>query len=201
MKRLLVGLLLLFSVSAQAQQRQLLVLADRLEYVSDPEVWLWDAQGWYGTDENKLWWKTEGEIDRDGTEEADLQLLYSRAISAYWDLQLGAIHHFEPDALSGAVIGLQGLAPQWFEVDVAAVIDENGDLSARFEAEYDLLITQRLILQPRVELNTLSESVALGLRFRYEIRREIAPYLGVTWQDEEGHEAFTSLVAGVRLWF
>ena len=195
-------LLLLFASAAGAQDRFFFLQADRFEYVADPEHWLWDVQGWYGTDENKFWWKTEGELDSDGTEEAELQLLYSRAVSAFWDLQFGVRQDIEPTpSVSYAVIGLQGLAPQWFEIDMAAFIDENGDVSARLEAEYDLLLTQRLILQPRAEFDTGPESLGIGLRLRYEIRREIAPYIGVSWQDRKGEDNFVSLVAGARFWF
>jgi copper resistance protein B len=195
-------LLLLFASVAGAQDRFFFLQADRFEYVADPEHWLWDVQGWFGTDENKFWWKTEGELDGDGAEEAELQLLYSRAVSAFWDLQFGVRQNIEPTpSVSYAVVGLQGLAPQWFEIDMAAFIDENGNVSARLEAEYDLLLTQRLILQPRAELDTGPESLGIGLRLRYEIRREIAPYIGVSWQGRKGEDNVVSLVAGARFWF
>jgi copper resistance protein B len=185
-----------------AQDRFLFFQSDRLEYVERTETLLWDMQGWYGSDEHKIWLKTEGELDSGSAEKAELQLLYSRPVSAFWDLQVGIRHEFEPEpSQNHAVIGVQGLAPQWFEVDVAAFISEEGDISARLEAEYDLRITQRLILQPRAELETRPESVDLGLRLRYEIRREIAPYIGITWQDEAGQDDFTSFVVGARLWF
>ena len=177
-------------------------MADRLEYVAEPDHGVWDLQGWYGGDVHKFWWKSEGDFDSEGVDEADVQLLYSRAISAYWDVQFGLRQDIEPTpSTSYAVIGLQGLAPQWFEIDVAAFVSEDGDVSARFEAEYDLLLTQQLVLQPRVEFDTGPESYALDLRLRYEIRREIAPYIGVSWQDRKGEEDFVSLVAGARFWF
>ena len=195
-------LTLLATPSLAAAQNYFFFMADRLEYVAEPDHWLWDMQGWYGGDEHKFWWKSEGDFDSDGVEEADLQLLYSRAISAYWDIQFGIRQDIEPSPSTNyAVIGFQGLAPQWFEVDVAAFVSEDGDLSARFEAEYDLLLTQKLVLQPRVELDTGPESFAFDLRLRYEIRREIAPYIGVSWQDRKGEEDFVSLVAGARFWF
>ena len=95
----------------------------------------------------------------------------------------------------------QGLAPQWFEIDLAAFVSDDGDLTARLEVEYDLLLTQRLILQPRVELDSESKTSALDLRVRYEIKREIAPYIGVSWTKTSGREDYISLVAGARFWF
>ena len=195
-------ILFLLSPATAAGENYFFFMADRLEFVAEPEHGLWDVQGWYGGDEHKFWWKSEGDFDSNGIEEADVQLLYSGAVSAFWDLQLGLRQSIEPSPSSTyAVIGFQGLAPQWFEVDVAAFVSDDGDLSARFEAEYDLRLTQRLVLQPRVEFETGPDSVSLDLRLRYEIRREIAPYFGVSWQDRNGEEAFVSFVAGARFWF
>ncbi len=203
--------------------------AERLEYQThggDP-VFLWDAQGWYGGDINRLWIKTEGEYDLDGGffEEAEVQALYSRAITSFFDAQIGFRHDFEPDpSRNFAVIGLQGLAPYLFELDAAMFISGDGDVSARIEAEYEFLLTQRLILQPRTELNFAAQDVPtlgvgaglstaeLGARLRYEVRREIAPYIGVSWSRSVGQTAdfarlagenvqSTSFVAGLRLWF
>lgn len=199
--------------------------ADRLEYQDHADEWLWDLQGWVGGDEQKVWWKTEGELDGDNVTGAELQLLYSIAISPFFDLQAGLRHDVEPDPnRTFAVVGLQGLAPQWFEIDAAAFLSEDGDLSARFETEYDLLLTQKLILQPRFELTAGASSVAelglgsglrttdLGFRLRYEIRREIAPYLGISWRKfyggtrdsitlNGGDADFVTVVAGARFWF
>ena len=152
-------------------------------------------------------------------------MLYSRAISPFFDLQVGLRHDVEPDPnRTFAVLGIQGLAPQWFEIDAAAFLSDDGDLSLRFEAEYDLLLTQRLVLQPRFEINAGGSDVPelqlgsgirdtqLGLRLRYEIRREIAPYIGLSWSRLWGETADRAesigddsdsfgLVAGVRFWF
>ncbi len=170
--------------------------------------------------------KTEGEKIFDGDlEEAELQVLYSRAITAFWDIQAGVRQDFKqgPSRTSG-VIGLQGLSPYWFEVDVAAFISEDGDISARVEGEYEVLLTQRLIAQPRAELNLAAQDVEelgigsgftdveLGLRLRYEVRREFAPYVGVSWSRKVGETAdfarvtgeevdAVSFVIGVRMWF
>lgn len=205
------------------------VIADRFEYQSnggDP-VLLWDAQGYYGGDLNKIWLKTEGEFDfaDDKFKEAEIQALYSRAIGSFWDFQAGVRHDFAPfEDRTYGVIGIEGLAPYFFEVDAAAFVSGHGDVTARIEADYELLLTQRLILQPRVELNFAAQDIPeletgsglstaeTGLRLRYEVRREIAPYVGVSWTRSVGDTAdfrraagedpsAVSVVAGLRLWF
>ncbi len=186
----------------------------------------WDAQGWIGEDYNKLWLKTEGERFYNGAyEKAEVQVLYSRLISDFFDIQAGVRYDFDPHPRrTFGVIGLQGLAPQFFEVDAALFVSDQGEVSARLSAEYDLLITQRLVLQPSAELNVAAESVRergvgaglndieLGLRLRYEIIREFAPYIGVSWERKLGRTADfardegesvdnLSLVTGLRFWF
>ncbi len=205
------------------------VLADRFEYQSNEgsPTLLFDGQGWWGTDRNRLWIKSEIEYDFDVNrfEEAELQALWSRPIARYFDVQAGVRRDFEPDpSRTYGVLGIQGLAPYWFEIDAALFVSGHGDLSARIEAEYDLLITQRLVLQPRTELNFAAQSVdelnigsglstaELGLRLRYEIKRQFAPYVGVTWTRSVGETAdfvradgedpgALSFVAGLRFWF
>ena len=208
---------------------QLFLMADRLEYktnAGDP-LTVWEGQGWYGNDLNKLWLRTEGEYQHDSNifEKVELQTLYSRAISSFWDIQAGIRHDIKPNpSRTYGVIGFQGLAPYWFEVIAASFISDQGDISLRFETEYELLITQRLILQPRIELNVaFSEdeeleigsglnSLETGLRLRYEIKREIAPYIGISWNKAFGSTAdfieadgndtdSLSFVAGIRLWY
>lgn len=218
------------AVQAEAgAQTNFFVLGDRLEYQTNEgsPLLLFDGQGWWGGDRNRLWVKTEIEYDfeSDRFEEAELQALWSRPISRYFDFQAGVRHDFEPDpSRSFGVIGIQGLAPYWFEVDANLFVSGGGDVSARLEADYDLLLTQRLILQPRTELNFAVQSVdelgvgsglstaELGLRVRYEIRREFAPYIGVTWTRSVGEtvdfsradgedSGAVSFVAGLRFWF
>lgn len=202
---------------------------DRLEYQSreGDEILLWDVQGWVGRDYNKLWVKSEGSwlIDAERVDEANVEVLYSRNVSSFWDLQAGVRHDFEPDPeRTFGALGVQGLAPLWFEVQATAYVSEDGDLSAAFEAEYDLLLSQRLVLQPRLETSVALQEVeeygigqgfndiVLGLRLRYEIRREFAPYIGVSWMRKLGETAdfaeaegedieSTSFVAGVKFWF
>jgi copper resistance protein B len=176
--------------------RSSLILADRFEARagSGEENYLWQVQGWYGGDIHKLWLKTEGEgVPGDGAETAELQILYSRAFLPFLDLQAGIRHDLSPDPeRSHLVIGLQGLVPYAFGVDAAAFLSDEGDLTGRLEGELDLQIGQRWILQPRAELNVAAQaapelgigsgvsSVEAGLRLRYEIRRELAPYLGIS---------------------
>lgn len=209
-----------------------LALLDRFEYrdADGQNQWLWDAQAWYGGDYQRLWLKTEGEHPvSDSNGEAELQVLYSRLVAPYWDLQAGVRYDraygsgSDRDRAFG-VLGLQGLAPYRFETDLALFVSEDGDASVRAELETDLLLTQRLILQPRLELDVaFSEvpewgvgrgpnDVALGLRLRYEIRRELAPYVGVEWvrrlgdtadlaREEGGDASDLAWVIGVRAWF
>lgn len=194
------------------------VQADRLEYQTDGDAgrFLWEGQAWVGTDFNRLWVKTEGERDNvDGrTEDAEIQALYSRPISSYFDVQAGVRQDFTPGARrTFGVIGVQGLAPYWFEIDTALFISQDGDLSARFETEYDLRFTQRLILQPRAEVNLAFQDVPRlavdagltafegGARLRYEFKREVAPYIGVSWDHVAGEPNRFSFVTGLRLWF
>ncbi|MEQ8194461.1 MAG: copper resistance protein B [Rhodospirillales bacterium] len=201
---------------------------ERLEYrANDGRNSLnWEAQGWAGTDEHKLWLKTEGaRLSNGAFEDAEVQLLYSRMISDFFDAQAGLRFDIKPEPRRGFfVLGLQGLAKQFFEVDTALFVSDDGDLSARFEAEYELLLTQKLIAQASLETNIAAQKVRrlgvgaglndieLGLRLRYEIVREFAPYIGVHWERklgrtadfarEEGEDIDTlAFVAGIRFWF
>ena len=232
MSRHLAGLTLLLVVIAgpapaqhDEQPRITHLLFERLEYQELDESMVWDMQGWTGGDYRKIAWKTEGSRAPGSTSAAELQLLYSRALTAFFDWQVGVRHDFLPNpSRSFIVAGLQGLAPYWFEVDAAAFLSEDGDLSVRLEVEYDLLLTQRLVLQPRIEFEAAASEVAglgigrglvgtdIGLRLRYEISRKFAPYAGMSWKKHWGDtadlrrvagddsEEFT-LLAGMRFWF
>jgi copper resistance protein B len=202
---------------------------DRLEYQTreGEPAFLWDIQAWIGTDFNKLWFKSEGEwlTEEDEFEEASAELLYSRNISSFWDVQIGVRHDFKPDPeRTFAALGIQGIAPLWFEVEATTYLSEDADLSIVLEAEYDLLLSQRLILQPRLETSAALQEVEeygvgqglndieLGLRLRYEIQREFAPYIGISWNrkigetenlaEAEGEDIETfSFVVGLKTWF
>jgi len=193
--------------------------------IGEHEAYLWDAEAWFGGDEDKLWLKSEGEGEfGSALEDAEVQALWSHAIAPFWDLQTGLRYDFEPDSRAHAVIGVQGLAPYMFHVDAAAFLSDRGDLTARIEAEYDQRLTQRLILQPRIELELSAQDIperALGagltriepgLRLRYEFVREFAPYIGVEYEASIGETADivraggedpdgVLFLAGIRAWF
>ena len=200
---------------------------DRAEYRvrEGRDGYLWDVQGYYGGDIDKFWFKSEGEGSfGDKPESAEVQGLWSHAMGPWWDLQAGLRQDLVGPERTHTVIGVQGLAPYKFEIDAAAFLSTKGDLTARIEAELDQRITQRLILQPRVEVGLSAQdvpelgigagldSVELGLRLRYEIAREFAPYIGIEQEWKAGRSAdyarlsgedpsVTNFVVGIRFWF
>lgn len=204
------------------------LMLDRLEYRlgGGTDVYHWEGEGWIGGDINRFAFKTEGEGEIGGPlESAEVQALYSRAIDPWFNLEAGARHDIRPDPQrSYAVIGIEGLAPYWFEVSAQAFLSSEGDAHLRLEGSYDQRLTQRLILQPAAELNVAAQDVPelgigsgishieLGLRLRYELAREFAPYAGVNWERKlggtarfaraEGERASAaSFVMGLRFWF
>ena len=199
------------------------VRLDRLEGVDGGRV-RWDADGWVGGDRNRLWFRSEGDGDATGLADAEAHLLFGRAVARWWEVVVGLRQDVRPGpARSWLAVGIQGLAPYWFEVEATAYLGEAGRTAARVEAEYELLLTNRLIAAPRLELNlsgrddpTRGTGAGLshldgGIRLRYEIRREIAPYVGMVWRTTFGETTRLAapgeprgerrLVAGVRLWF
>jgi copper resistance protein B len=203
------------------------IMLNIAEYASAPEGggYRWDVEGWWGGDVNRLVVKSEGEGGGDeGLESGEVQALWSRAVGRYTDLQVGVRHDFEPGELTYATVGVETLFPYWFEAEAALFLSEEGHLSARLEGSYDLRLTQRLVLQPRAEFELAADdepqigvgkgfsSAELGLRLRYEIRREFAPYIGVSYERSFGRTADfaraegedverASFVAGLRAWF
>ncbi|HEY8009580.1 MAG TPA: copper resistance protein B [Rudaea sp.] len=190
---------------------------------SDAYSTVWNAEAWYGGDFDKLWLRTEG--DREArTTDARLEAFWDHAFASHWDWQLGARHDFgSGPKRSWAAFGVQGLAPYWFKIEATAYVGDQGRTAARLRAEYELLLTQRLVLQPELEVNLYGKSdrargIASGLsdaefalRLRYEIRREFAPYVGVVWKHRSSDMAAgfgaapidrneTQFVVGVRLW-
>jgi copper resistance protein B len=215
-------------MATEEPQRNTFLEIGQLEYRigDDEDTFNWEAQGWIGGDYNKAWLKSQGDNIIDGeTKNAEIQLLYSRAIAAFWDLQIGGRYDVKPDPSRGyAVLGIEGLAPYFFEVDAVAFVSNKGDASARLEAKYELLLTQRLMIRPSVELNFAAQEVKeldigpglseveLGLRVRYEIVREAAPYIGVSLERKAGRTADfarrngedvddLTFVTGIRFWF
>jgi copper resistance protein B len=203
-----------------------MLLLDRLESFAGQggHGQSWEAEGWYGNDSDKLWLRSEGEREGDRLHDGDVELLWSHAVATYWDTQLGVRRDVgDGPKRNWAAFGVQGLAPYWFELEATAYAGEGGRTAARVRAEYELLFTQRLILQPEIEVNAYGKddvqrqlrsgvsSVEGGLRLRYEIRRSIAPYVGVSWEHLTGGTADLARndgrritdrrwVAGIRIW-
>ena len=203
------------------------LLMNRLEHVNtrSGNATAYDAQAWFGHNYDRVVVKAEGDIANGKLHEARSELLWSHAAASFWDRQLGLRYDsgVGPNR-SWLAFGVQGLAPYWFEVNATAYVGKSGRTALRLGAEYELLLTQRLILQPRIEVNLygkndqtrdigsgLSDGVA-GLRFRYEFTRQFAPYAGIEWTGKFGETAElariaggntseTRWVAGVRFWF
>jgi copper resistance protein B len=185
----------------------------------------WEGQGWLGTDYDKLWIKSEGTLSNGALDDGQQQFLFSRAITTYFDLQVGLRSDLDSrPTRNWAAFGTQGLAPYFFDFEATGYISSQGHLAGKLEASYDLLLTQRLILQPQIELNIYSKGdparlvgagfsdIDTGIRLRYELGRKFAPYIGVVYQGKFGQTANLArqagestgdvrLVLGVRLWF
>ena len=203
------------------------VMLDQLEWrdAQEGSAAAWDAEGWYGGDYNKLWVKTEGERIGGVPRSASAELLLDRVVARWWDVQGGLRQDFgKGPARTWLALGLQGLAPYWLDVETTLYVGEEGRFAARLKADYDLLLTQRLILQPYGEANFYSKAdpqrqlgsglsdLELSLRLRYEVRRELAPYIGAAWFKRFGDTAGQAraagegsdeleLIAGLRIWF
>jgi copper resistance protein B len=203
------------------------LLVDRLESVSthNNTFMTYDWQAWYGHTYDRAVVRAEGEILDGKFKDARNELLWAHAITAYWDTQLGVRYDSGKGTDRGwLAFGVQGLSPYWLYVEATAYVNEQGRTAFRLETEYDLLLTQKLILQPRIEVNFYSQrddtrdvssglsNMEAGLRLRYEIRREFAPYIGIEWASRFGSAANNirisgkdaeeaRLVAGVHFWF
>ncbi len=204
-----------------------LVLFDRFEAwnANNATNLEWEGSGWIGTDLNRVWLRSEGQRTDGHVTDADIEVLYGHSIATWWDVLAGVRHDFKPGASQDfAAIGISGLAPGKFEIKATAYIGQSGQTAARIEAQYELLLTNRLIVQPLVEVNFFGRSDArrsvgsglstleAGLRMRYEITRQFAPYIGVVRECAFGgtadfrhadgeHASATRYVAGLRFWF
>jgi copper resistance protein B len=185
----------------------------------------WEGEGWGGTDMNRVVLKSEGTVTNGVMEEGDQELLYARPISTYFNIQGGL--RYDLDSAPGrgwAAFGIEGLAPLFFHVSATGYVSDRGHLAGKVEGNYDLLLTQTLILQPQLEMNFYSKDdptrmigagladLDTGLRLRYEITRKVAPYIGVTYENKfgdsarlarlaGGHASDLRFSAGVRVWF
>jgi len=203
------------------------VMIDEAEWrVRDGEDdYAWNGEAWFGGDYNRFVVKSEGEGSSGDLDDAEVQFLYSRAISPYFDLQAGLRQDLQDGPKrTYATFGFEGLAPYWFETEGAVFLSNKGEALARLEGSYDLRFTQRLFLQPRAEMNFSAQDIPelelgsgltdleLGLRLRYELKREFAPYVGVTYGRKFGgtadyakalgqDDSETSFIVGVRAWF
>lgn len=202
------------------------LLGDRLEYNEQANAGVFDLQAWYGTTFDRLVIKTEGDFSEGSIEENQTDILWGHAVSAYWDTQAGVRldYNKEGENRQWLAFGLQGLAPYWFELDMTAYVGERGNTAFTLEAEYELLLTQKLIIQPRAEITLYGKndkqnelgsglsSSAIGFRVRYEFTRQFAPYIGVEWGNKFGNTADyatssgqssnnTAFVTGIKFWF
>ncbi|CAA6803761.1 MAG: Copper resistance protein B [uncultured Sulfurovum sp.] len=197
------------------------VTLDEFEYQgNDEKSFSWDSNIWIGYDMNKIYLYSEGEKAEDGSAESENQLVFSRAIAPFWDVQFGVGYDkTADDSQTWGVVSLQGLSPYYFETRTALLLGEDGNIGLRLETEYEALLTQKLILTPSLSTNIYSKdnlqmgigkglsNITAGMRLRYEIKREFAPYVGVEWSKNFGNTADVSpldetyAVAGVRIWF
>lgn len=185
----------------------------------------WDSKGWIGKDTTRLWLRSEGEMDSGTVSTAQAHVLWGHSFARWWDVVAGVRQDARPGSpQTWAAVGVQGLAPYRFEIEATAYLGAAGRTHARFEVEYELLVTNRLVLQPLVELEVYGKddpergvgagmsAADAGLRLRYELRRELAPYVGLTWQQKFGRTgefatangedvSALKLAAGVRWWF
>lgn len=203
-----------------------MLLIDQLEYANGyrGNGPMWEAEGWYGNDNNKLWLRSEGQGSRGRVDDGDIEAFWNHPVSAFWSTQLGVRHDLGVGPQRNwAAFGVEGLSPYWVELEATGYAGESGRLAARLRAEYSLRFTQRWILQPELEANLYSKddpaqrigsgvsNAQLGLRLRYEITRQIAPYVGIVWTRNFGTTAsFARLdqepvfdrqfVIGIRIW-
>ncbi len=207
--------------------RHVYILLDRVEqfHSSDGNGQAVDAQAWFGGDLDKLWLKVDGERSNGRLGATRTEALWNRAIATYWGLQAGVRHDFgDGPGRTWASFGFQGLSPYWFDIQATGYVGQNGRTALRFEGEYDLLLTQRLVLQPDVKVSLYGKNdpareigaglsdIDAGLRLRYEFSRKFAPYIGVVWNRKFANTARyardvgnpvqeTRVVAGLRVWF
>jgi copper resistance protein B len=192
--------------------------------INDEGIVNWDMEGWIGGDVDRLWLKSEGAVEDGDAGDAEIQALWSHNVAPFWDFQAGVRVNLEPETTTYLALGVQGLSPYQFETEATAFVSEDGDVSARLRQSLDILLTQRLILEPHAEIEAFAQDIPdrdigagfangeIGLHLRYEITREFAPYVDAVYDRALGETASrlraaggdaeeTSLRAGVRLWF
>ena len=227
MKRILLSIIAMIGLGQSAQAaggddplRTMLVM-DRFEVLNNDEnTRVWEGSFYLGYDIDKLYLYSAGEATADGLEASQNELVYSRAIAPFWDAQVGLVYDKNADASkTWAEVAIAGLAPYYFETRAALLVNGDGNVGLRLDAEYEALFTQKLILSSSVEADFYTKddesmqlgsgfsSIEAGLRLRYEIQREFAPYVGVTWERNFGTTNDynpvneTNFLVGVRFWF
>ena len=198
-----------------------MLLIDKLEVRNDEaRTKEWEGSLWVGHDRNKLYFYSEGEARDGGEFSSQNDLVYAKAIAPFWDMQIGLAYDKNDDASqTWAQIALSGLAPYYFETRASLLVNTEGNIGFRFDAEYEALLTQQWILTPSLEADIYTQeipkmrvgsglsNIEAGLRLRYEIKREFAPYIGVVWEKTFGATRIfepvdeTNLLLGVRIWF
>lgn len=197
------------------------IAVDRLEWREGSDTLGWEGSIWYGGDYNKLMLKSEGDWTDDKADHVRTELVWDRVIARWWSLQAGVRRDSgEGPSRTWAAVGIEGLAPYWIDLEATLYAGDEGRTALRVEASHDMRLTQRLILQPQLEFNAYGEddvergigsglsNLEAGLRLRYEICREFAPYVGVHWKrlfgataDFASDDSETEWVAGFRAWF
>ena len=221
--------LLANAARAGGNDNPVLFMLDAREFewrdTADGDALVWRGEAWLGKDRDKALLKTRGEATQDATEEFELQLLYSRAVDRYWDLEIGWRGDFQPvEQRDWFAVGVQGLAPLFIETEATFFVGESGRTSARLRGAYEMLLTNRWELEPELELNWYGKDDAVngigsglatleaGLRLRYVIRRELIPYVGFSWEKaygdtrryieaDGGDSSDLQFLAGLRFWF
>jgi copper resistance protein B len=227
MKRILLSIIAMIGLGQSAQAaggddplRTMLVM-DRLEILdNDENTRVWEGSFYVGYDIDKLYLYSTGEVTADGLEASQNELVYSRAIAPFWDAQVGLVYDKNADtSKTWAEVAIAGLAPYYFETRAALLVGGDGNVGLRLDTEYEALFTQKLILSSSIEADFYTKddesmqlgsglsSMEAGLRLRYEIQREFAPYVGVTWERNFGTTNDynpvneTNFLVGVRFWF
>lgn len=201
------------------------MIKTEVDYTGDHGgVFSWEVDGWIGGDRERVWLRSEGEIEDGDVHDAEAQIYYGWNVDPFWDALIGVRQDFEPDSKTYLAASLVGLAPYFFETEASVFLSDEGEVSARFEQSLDILVTQRLILEPHVEVNAYAQDVPergigaglsdveVGIQVRYEFDRQFAPYVDLVWDRKLGETASvaraagddvesTTMRVGLRVWF
>lgn len=178
------------------------------DYAPGPKIASWDAEAWVGGDRDRLWLKSEGDLEHGDAERAEAQALWSRNVWTFFDAQLGVRHDFAREATTWAALGVQGLAPYLLETELHAFVSTRGDVQLRAKQSFDLLLTNRLILEPLAEIEVeLADSARRevesgfsrfegGVQLRYEVTQKFAPYAALVHERLLGGTARLARASG-----